>query len=290
MMDMDKWTNVRAVVGALLTEIGPSARFGAAVFPEQGGDSCSSGVEVMPLRLGDRTGSTENAFLQATNFMPKGGTPTAATLDALAPKLASYRGPTFVILATDGGPNCNSKLTCDVTTCTSNIDGAGGCSPDTPSCCDPTRSPGALGCLDGEQTVLAVARLEAMGIHTFVLGIPGSAPYASVLDAAAKAGGTARASEPLYYRADSSGRATLGTQLAQIAARTMASCVFTLSELPADPDQVNVTIGPSMLHQRSPDGWTLQGAQLTLEGASCNAIHQVPPPPISVTQGCPTLR
>jgi hypothetical protein len=138
--------------------------------------------------------------------------------------------------------------------------------------------------------VQAVAELEAMGISTYVLGITGSAPYASVLDAAAKAGGTARASEPLYYRTDSADTGTLGAALAEIAARSLASCTFTLTELPADPGEVNVAIGASIVHQRGPDGWTLQGAQLTLEGAACRAIHsESPAPPISVTQGCPTV-
>jgi hypothetical protein len=287
MADANKWDNVRTVVGNLLGQLGPSAAFGAAVFPWQGNeDACARGAEVMPLRRGDTQGITQGIFLQATdNITPNGGTPTAPTLEALASELESFHGPTFVILATDGGPNCNAKVSCDLTTCTSNIDGVSGCPTAGPSCCDPSNV-GNLRCLDGDRTVQVVASLHAHGIRTFVLGIPGSAAYGDVLDAAATAGGTVH-----YYRVDN-GPKPLGDALGEIAAQTMASCVFSLTELPADPNEVNVSLGGSVIPQRGPDGWTLNGTQLTLLGASCAAIQNPSAPlapPVAVTQGCATF-
>jgi hypothetical protein len=291
MNDMNKWTNVRTVVGELIAQLGPNAQFGAAVFPHQGttSDVCATGVEVMPLRLGDTQGATQRAFLQATNIQPSGGTPTAATITALTPELRSLRGPTFVILATDGGPNCNTALSCDVTQCTSNIDGVAGCPLAGPSCCDASRA-GGQACLDGDRTVQAVAQLANYGIQTYVLGIPGSGPYGSVLDAVATAGGTARASEPLYYNAGGTDRFALGAAFAQIAAQTMASCNFTLGEPPVNPGEVNVSVEGSIVHKSGPDGWSLQGTQLTIRGASCKIIQsQITAAPVTVTQGCPTI-
>lgn len=241
----------------------------------------------MALRPGDTQGSTESEFLQATSFSPNGGTPTAVTIEALTPELRSFHGPTFAILATDGGPNCDAALTCDVSMCTSNMDDVPGCPTDGPSCCGPS-GVGGLGCLDGARTAAAVARLEAFGIHTYVLGIPGSAPYASVLDALAIAGGTMRPSEPLYYRVDTADTATLSTALGGIAAQTMASCQFTLGVLAPDPNEVNVTIDGTILPQQGPDGWSLDGLQLTLRGASCTAI-QGNASALGVTTGCPTV-
>jgi hypothetical protein len=285
-----KWTNVRTVVGQLITQLGASAKFGATVFPAQGtGDVCSAGAEVMPLRSGDAQGATARAFLEATNFPPHGGTPTAATLEGLTKELSALRGPTFVILATDGGPNCNSALTCDLSTCTSNIDDGPGCPPAGPSCCIPGVAAG-LGCLDGARTVTAVSALDALGIETFVLGIPGSAPYAAVLDSVAVAGGTARTVEPLYYRADDADPTTLAAVLADIAAQTMASCTFALAQAPKDPGAVNVQIDGAVVPEEGPDGWALSGAQLTLRGASCRAVQgTATPSPLSVVEGCPTV-
>ena len=297
MAEMDKWTNVRTVVGALITELGATAAFGAAVFPKHGSaDTCATGDEVMPLRLGDSLGAAAASFLQATSFAPQGGTPTAATIEALTPDLVSFRGPTFVVLATDGGPNCDAALSCDLESCTSNIDdvgcpapGSSCCPPEGPNCCVPAKV-GGLGCLDGDRLAEAVAKLDALGVETFVLGIPGSAPYASVLDDAATAGGTARAAEPLYYRVDDADTGSLSAALAQIAAQTMASCVFTLAEEPVDPNEVNVSVRGSVVHASGPDGWSLGGAQLTLRGASCSAIQaNGGASSLAVTQGCPTL-
>jgi hypothetical protein len=287
MNEGSKWTNMRTVVGELITQLGANAYFGAAVFPHQGTpDVCAAGIEVMHRQRGDKQGATESAFLRATAFQPNGGTPTAATITALSRELRSFQGPTFVILATDGGPNCDAALSCDITQCTSNIDGVTGCPAAGPSCCDPSKT-GGQACLDGDRTVQAVARLEAYGIQTYVLGIPGSAPYASVLDAVAMAGGTARASEPLYYEADNS---TLGDALGEIAARTMASCAFTLAELPLNPDEVNVSVEGVVVPKDGPDGWSLQGTRLTIRGASCLAIQsQVTASPVAVAQGCPTI-
>jgi hypothetical protein len=290
MNDGDKWTNMRTVVGNLIAQLGPTARFGAAVFPHQGtADVCATGIQVMSLTRGDTLGLTENTFLKVTNFEPLGGTPTAATIRALTPELRSFRGPTFVILATDGGPNCDAALSCDITQCTSNIDGVPGCPTTGPSCCDPSRA-GGQACLDGDGTVQAVAQLASFGVQTYVLGIPGSAPYASVLDAVATAGGTARTMEPLYYDAESADPKVLSHVLADIAASAMASCAFTLADLPVDPNKVNVSVGGSIVPQAGPDGWSLAGTQLTLRGASCQAAQsQASASPLSVTQGCPTV-
>jgi hypothetical protein len=290
MQEQSKWTNVQAVVADLITQLGARARFGAAVFPAQGSDACATGLEVMPVQLGDSQGVTASAFLAATSLTPVGGTPTAATLQALLPELRSFPQETFVILCTDGGPNCDAALSCGADQCTSNMDGAPGCpTGGPPNCCDPTTGIGGLGCLDGARAAQSVADLRGAGIETFVLGIPGSAPYAAVLDQLATAGGTARGSEPLYYRVDSADTAVLGAALGQIAAQVTASCTFLLKHPPKDPNAVNVYVGGVLVPRDGPDGWALQGTKLTLEGATCAAIHSGQAVSLRVVQGCPTV-
>jgi len=290
MQEESKWTNVTAVVGALIAQLGPRARFGAAVFPEPLANECATGVEVMSLRLGDTAGAVASAFVNATTLTPVGGTPTAATLEALAPELEGFTHETFVILATDGGPNCDDALACGVDQCTSNIDGVPNCPVGGPAnCCDPVSGAGGIGCLDGPRAVAAVAALAAGHVQTFVLGIPGSAPYASVLDELATAGGTARPNEPLYYRVDSADTTALGGALGEIAARATASCDFVLTRLPKDPGQVNVYVAGALVPQSGPDGWSLKGKQLALDGATCAAIQNGTALGVRVVEGCPTV-
>jgi hypothetical protein len=298
MLDNSKWTNVRSVVAGLIGDLGADARFGAAVFPApDSGDTCASGVEVMALRLGDTTGQTAAAFLSATALTPQGGTPTAATFRALLPKVQGFSGVTSLILATDGGPNCDPDIaTCTIDMCTANIDGVkvNGvqvCFADqTPNCCAAPPDGQPLGCLDGDATAQAIAAIAAIGVPTYVMGIPGSAPYGGVLDQLAVAGGTARPTEPQYYAVDSADTVALGSALREIAAQTLKSCSLSLSQSPKDPSQVNVYVNGSVVPSDGPNGWSLNGQQITVEGAACGGI-QAPgsPPVVKVLQGCPTV-
>jgi hypothetical protein len=290
MQEESKWTNVRSSVATLITQLGPRAGFGAAVFPTQGEGACTTGTEVMPVQPGDSQGVAAAVFLASTALTPKGGTPTAATLAALLPELSAFPQLTFAILATDGGPNCDAALSCGVDDCTSNMDGTPGCpTGGPPNCCDPATGVGGLGCLDATQTAQAVSALLAAGVETFVMGIPGSAPYAAVLDQLAMAGGAARATEPYYYQVDTSDTGALGAALAQIAAQATASCTFTLTTAPTDPGEVNVYVGGTVVPHDGGNGWSLQGTKVTLEGATCNAIETGSAMSVTVEGGCPTV-
>jgi len=287
-MNLDsKWTNVRQVVSQLITQIGAGARFGATMFPGADGmDSCAPGTEVVPLQQGDAQGNLANTFLMVTAATPNGGTPTAATLEALVPKLSGLLGGTFVILATDGGPNCNAALSCAVDQCTSNIDGAPGCpAGGPPNCCDPPNLNG-LGCLDGARAEKAASDLAAVGVETFVMGIPGSAPYGPVLDGIAMAGGTARSAEPYYYSVDTSDVTALSGALAQIAEKTGAGCAFTLATPPLNAAGAQVTVGSTSVAPAGPDGWSLAGTTLTLLGSSCAAVRAAGAPSLHFKDGC----
>ena len=207
------------------------------------------------------------------------------------PELSAFPQATFAILATDGGPNCDrGALLPGVDDCTSNMDAVPGCPVGgPPNCCDPTTGLGGIGCLDGAQAAKAVTALRSAGVETFVMGIPGSAPYAAVLDQLAIAGGGARSSEPFYYRVDTADTSALEASLAQIAAQATSSCSFTLTRLPVNPNEVNVYVGGSLVPRDGPDGWSLQGTKLTLEGATCESIQTGKALSVRVIEGCPTV-
>jgi hypothetical protein len=299
MANGNKWDNIRPAVASLIAQLGAHARFAAWVFPNPDADACAAGREIMSLRVGDAKGATAGAFMAAVaGIPPNGRTPTAATFQALLPVLRKLPGVTFAILATDGGPNCNSSITgCSIDQCTTNIDMAvSSCNPGvTPNCCDATQGGGftAIGCLDGNATAQAVGDLNAAGVRTYVMGIPGSAPYASVLDQLAVAGGTARTGEPRYYAVNSSDEGALADGFQEIAATAMRSCLLTLHDAVIDPNKVNVYVDGAAV-PNGPDGWSLQGRTVTLEGMTCAqfgmALADAGPAPVRVTQGCPTVR
>src|SRR5690606_3464832 len=156
----------------------------------------AGGTIAVPVAAGQGAVDAVNAALTSKDNEPSGNTPAADAL-ALAHEYftegagTSLEGENYVLLAIDGGPNCNADLACAADSCTPIIDGI--CPvPDGGSCCSETEDPVRnLSCLDDERTLAQVQALQAAGITSFVVGIPGSdqAPYEVLLDALAEAGG-----------------------------------------------------------------------------------------------------
>ena len=298
MADNGKWSTIRIVVAQVMKSLGPRAKFGVAIFPNPNDSNvCAPGLEVMSVRPGDAPagtqGPTTSTMLAVTAAPPSGGTPTAASLSALLPTLSGLSGRTFVILATDGGPNCNASAACTSATCIDNIESVQGCPPNAaPNCCDPAiNGPYApLDCLDEQPTVDAVTAISKAGIPTYVIGVPGSAPYASLLDDLATAGGTARANEPLYYAVGSTDEAALTAALTQIAAKITATCTLTLAQPPPDPTHVNVYFDNKAVPADPVNGWTLSGSTVTLVGDACQEVLSGAVLNVRVVAGCPTLQ
>jgi von Willebrand factor type A domain len=296
MQDDGKWRTVVTVLGSLVVSLGPRANVGAAVFPDPQANGCAPGIEVAPLRRGDApagtAGPTATALLtELGGLMANGGTPTAMTLDNLAPMLASLPGKTYVILATDGGPNCNSTANCGVDECELNIEStSASCTPGgSTDCCTDSRFGSPLSCLDSDPTIAAVTAIASSGVPVFVIGVPGSAPYAALLDQLAFAGGTPRATAPNYYAVNSTDVADLTAAMFSIAASITGTCTLTLDQTPPDPTIVNVFLGEQVLPQAGPDGWTLSGQTVTILGASCEAIETGAVLDVRVVAGCPTF-
>jgi hypothetical protein len=288
MTDSNKWTTIRQVIAQVIADLGPRARFAAAVFPNPATDVCTVGGQVMPLTLGNAPagtyGSTVTLFTEATNVDANGGTPTAATLSALLPILTALPGKTYVILATDGGPNCNDDITCDASACTTNIEGA--CPLDAGvSCCDGYPDE----CLDTEATVTAVNTIAAAGVPTYVVGVPGSGPYTGVLDQMALAGGTARPTAPYYYAVSSTDQADFASTLSTVAAQVTATCTLVLSAPPPDPTRVNLYLDGTLVPEDPANGWTLSGSTVTLEGTTCTEVLSGAALSLRIVAGCPTV-
>jgi hypothetical protein len=280
---------VRKAASDLIRKLGPLINVGAALFPRGATDAdpCHPGDQVLPMSPGDPVsktlGPTGLAFSNATAITPFGGTPTGATLSALFPTLTALGKRTIVVLATDGGPNCNPNASCSIDECMPNIEGQ--CSA-TVNCCAPKGPAGPTMCLDRKATVDAVATLANAGIPVYVVGIPGSEVYGSVLDDMALAGGAPDIAPPFYYKVNDF--SSLGAVLGSIAAIEV-SCTFDLEDPPAETGFTNVYFDATAVPYDDKDGWAWQApSSIELFGKACQKLKSGAVAQVQIVSGCPT--
>lgn len=289
-----RYSLVRGAAIDLVESLGALINVGAAVFPFEATEEnpCAQGAEVMAVAPGDpytgTAGPTTQKFKAATKLTPSGGTPTAATLEALLPGISALPGKTLVMLVTDGGPNCNPDITCDGEHCGLNVDDCSGLSCCVPggNCC--ALPGGATACIDAAATVSAVTAYASANVPVYVIGIPGSGAFAEVLQDMAFAAGTAQLAKPYYYAVDDIDN--LQSVLGSIAA-VAVSCVFELQDPPMVDDQTNVYLDGVILPNGGDDGWRWMDPDLTrieLLGDSCARLKAGQIKTVQIVSGCPT--
>jgi hypothetical protein len=274
----------------MIENLGPLINVGAAIFPDGASavDPCHAGAEVFPISPGDpispATGPTTAGFIVATSVTPYGGTPTAATLTALEPELVKVPGRTVVILATDGGPNCDAAISCAADQCIANVEGT--CSPAGENCCAMGGTEGPLDCIDETASVAAIGALFSAGIPVFVIGVPGSELYASVLDAMAVAGGVPQPGDPAYF--DVTDLYGL-SQLFETIASSYVSCDFTLADPPSSEGDTNVYFDGTVVPEGPVNGWIwVSPSEIELVGDACNELKGGMVMEVQIVSGCPT--
>jgi hypothetical protein len=242
------------------------------------------------------------AALDAT--APGGGTPTGLALERALEYFksgagAAIAGDRYVLLATDGGPDCNATLAaCDATKCTTNLDGE--CPlPTGGNCCDPMFGGAAATsrCLDdgtgAASPLTQVNQLRAAGVNTFVVGIPGTEVYQTSLDAFATAGGKPNPSAPPQYFAVSAsgGAAGLVAVLQSITQSLVTTCRLGLTSEPPDLTHLNVHVDGKLVPQGA-NGWTLDKTTtpptVVLQGSTCQTVETEGAKSVQVLFGCPT--
>ncbi|MBN2577078.1 MAG: VWA domain-containing protein [Deltaproteobacteria bacterium] len=304
--DQSKWTVLQLALATALDAAKKSISFGLELFPYSDDPNpyvCalaqgSASIQV-PVGPGETTVPQILARLQKE---PAGGTPTAAALANAYDFFVSgegqfLAGDKYVLLATDGGPNCNANhAPCDATTCTTNLDGQ--CpAPDggaPPNCCELPNNLGVIFCVDDQETANQLARLAAAGIKTFVIGLPGTEAYASYLDAFAAAGGGVNPNAPpLYFKVDASGGvAGLAAVFSSITKELITTCRFQLAADPPDVNLLNVEIDGVPIPQLGPDGWVLDTSTspptVVIKGATCEQVQIKGAESAQIIYGCPT--
>jgi hypothetical protein len=290
-----RYTVVRNAAMDLIRSLGPLINVGAALFPHGDIDNfpCNAGQEVMPVSPGDPfdddgfEGPTLGTFRLRTNVVPVGGTPVSATFQNLLPTLSGLSGRTIVLLATDGGPNCNANAICGIAECMPNIDGL--CiAPE--NCCVPNHPQGGPElCVDRAAAVGSIQAVADAGVEVYVIGIPGSELYAGVLDEMAVAGGVPQTSGPTqYHRVDAVDQ--LSTLFRQIAADAI-SCEIELADPPEERDFTNVYFDCDTVNYDPASGWSWlddTNSTVVLRGAACSRLKSGEVTQVKVATGCPT--
>jgi hypothetical protein len=295
-----KYENARIAISVMLRAVGHRVHYGAGVYPALlNQDGCAPGMQIFPTTAGDPpsyAAKGENGPIltdllnRLGNVPPSGGTPTAATLRQLEPTIEGLDGKkTYVVLMTDGAPNCNLDLRCGIDGCIPNIEGltVGGTKCDaTFNCCSPKVDAGD--CVDGDASEAAVAAYEKAGIDTYVVGMPGSEAYSAILGRLAVAGNTARPGATPYYAVSDTNE--LSEALRSIGAQVAISCDLPLSAAPEDPELVNVYFDDQVVPSSDTDGWQYLGKKsIQFEGDACTRLSSGDVLNVQVLSGCPTV-
>lgn len=277
-----RYEKVRTATLDMVNSLGALVRVGLTLFPSPdagAGSECLAGEEVFPPTV--HPGSN---FDNVLDLAPLGGTPIAATLEYVRPRLLEHPQPRVVILATDGGPNCNESTTCTAANCIINI--AGEC-PAGENCCEPPE--GTWGnCLDRLPTLEAIQAIADEGTPVYVVGIPGSEFFASVLNQMALYGGVpVEDAVQYYYRVDDLD--ALGAVFKGIASE-LVSCEFDLSDPPETQDLTNVYFDGEVVVQDPEQGWIwVDGDTIELVGAACASLKDGQVVEVQIVSGCPTV-
>jgi hypothetical protein len=229
---------------------------------------------------------------------PAGSTPTAAALGRALEYFTNgegrdLEGDNYVLLATDGGPNCNSEASCGPDRCIPNI--AGICPESVDNCCESVPE----SCVDDQATTDALDALRKAHVKTFIVGIPGSELFSGFLDDFAEAGDMARtptSDAPYrYYKVEAAGNMQgLSDVLIEITGSLITRCDLQLEEEPPDLAKLNVYVDGIVVPQEGDDGWSVEGSTdpptIHIKGETCRRIETEGAESVSVQYGCPTVK
>jgi len=278
-----KWTQVAGALKPTVMSLQGQIKWGLELFPSD--DSCGIGATV------DVPVAALNATQMAMSIdahQPGGSTPTRAGIDNGVKYLSGVadQNPKYILLATDGEPNCSSGG--GACTCPS------GFSQNGAQCClGPLCIPcpgGIPGGPDGPGAIAAVDAAAKAGIGTFVVGVATDSSSESVLNDMAQAGGHARPGAQKYYPV--ANQQDLVTAINTIAGQII-SCSFPLQSPPTSPDLVEIYVnGAQVPHDPTHgNGWDFGSGNGSIQfyGAACTALQSGTGQAIQAVYECPPI-
>lgn len=269
--NVNRWDPSVSAVKAITSTLDDQIRFGLMLFPGPPktcgpldaqcvrANGCMPGALEVPISLGTSAGIAS----ELDGSDPEGGTPTGATLQAAETILDmqsagpdAIPSPKYILLVTDGQPTCPNA-------------GGGGL----------LTTPAQLA-QDRALTVTAIDSLLAKGAKTYVIGYDAAsdANLASALNEFAQHGGTGN------YRAVED-EASLLSEFEKIAGEVV-SCSYNLDTEPKNPSFVLVELDGKQLNLDQPDGWTITGTTVTVQGQACSTLQDGKDHTLSVKVKC----
>jgi hypothetical protein len=254
-----KWNDVTNAVLETVRDTQAFVMWGLMTFPAQDGPICAA-VETPDVPFDVNNHPALSTRIPELRPGGTSGSPVRAGVASATRYLKSLSGevPRYIVLATDGAPNCRDD------------------------------KPGSS--LDVEPTIKAVREAAAAGFHTFVVGIAAGSEYEGVLSDIAEAGLEARPNATTKYWPVKN-RAELATLLRSIATR-LSDCIYPLEMVPPDPERAEVKVDGVRL-RRDPthkDGWDyLPGmSSIRIYGPTCERLSQPGGPrrDLEVRLGC----
>jgi hypothetical protein len=315
-----KWNALHGALSSALNQVRGVVSWGLELFPTSAGDTpiptpcstpedrCCEMPESAELNV-PVAGGAQNVteiLNQLNNTDPSGGTPTAVALQHAYEYFvngagADLSGERYVLLATDGAPNCDSEAECSIDTCTLNLEGEAGSScppPDDPNaanCC--ANRPEA--CLDDSGTLAQIQALADSGIQTVVVGIPGSELYQTNLEEFATAGGFTKLDGDIgYYEVTQEGGVDeLRDTFVEITTALVTDCEIEITQDIPNPNEVNVAVDCVVIPRGEESGtenrWFFDDPQeptvIIISGPICDTIQSEGVDRIDTVYGCPTI-
>jgi len=243
---VDRWAPAVTAIKSLTQMFTGKVSFGLTTFPGQGASTVAGGQNgCTPGTLRVPVGPTSAPMIASALDMtqPDGFTPTSGTLEAVLQQIMTKKTspdaevpPQFVLLVTDGAPNC--------------IGGNSGMDQQA-----------------HQATVRAIDALAMAGVKTFVIGYDASvdANLARQLTEYAQRGGT----NNFFAVQDAASLVMKFTEITNV----IAECTYTLDKDPADKMYVRVELDKESLKVDDPNGWSISGKTVTLGGAACAKLR-----------------
>jgi hypothetical protein len=316
---LPKWNAVRRSVRLALEPLAGVISVGLELYPAAdvigqppaGADWCvmppDDGNVDVPIDVGTNSVPLITAQMNATG--PGGGTPMAEALRRAYQYFLTRLpvegdpGDRYVLLTTDGGPNCDAGITCDLTACVPNLEALDPQCTAARNCC--TGNP--LGCVDDQAVLTQIAALRSIGVKTIVVGIPGSENFAAYLDEFAVAGGQVdpNGTHSYYEVTLAAGTQGLDAVFRDITMNLIRDCQILLEQVPTDVAKVNVAVDCTVIGKGNgtgaagaagapaTSGWTYDDptapSSITLSGPICDQIRTTGAQRVDVVFGCQTL-
>lgn len=293
-------SELKQAMASFLQNSGTVARMGLALFPSDSSCGATGTIDVAipaPTSVDMGTDPVLTMTAQQINtriqaIQPTGGTPTGASLAFLGSYSALLDAndarEDFVVVLTDGLPNCNAQNPNN--TC-------GGPNPNCRCTTGPTCGSTlcALGCLDQDGVVAQIVANKGKGVRTIVVGFgadTAGGDAAAVLQSMAQAGGFARSCKMgtdaecgagdtcntmtktcnrAFYQAKNGTELSAALRSISDAIGSGDPCEFQLDAQPSDPRFLAVIVNDQNI-PTGPTTWAYAAGKVTFTGQICTDI------------------